>query len=89
VPIAKSRLTGQGQVSVPAEVRRRLGVAPGSVLEWDEEDGRIVVRRAGRFSSLDIHRALFPGEPPAPRSVEEIDEAIRGAVRKRERRARR
>jgi len=26
-----SKLTAQGQVSVPAEVRRRLGLGPGSV----------------------------------------------------------
>ena len=35
--IARSKLTSQGQVSVPAEVRRRLGIAAGSVLEWDED----------------------------------------------------
>ena len=50
--IARSRITAQGQVSVPAEVRRKLGAGPGTVLEWDEEDGAIVVRRKGRFSSL-------------------------------------
>ncbi|MGE0799175.1 MAG: AbrB/MazE/SpoVT family DNA-binding domain-containing protein [Lautropia sp.] len=34
--IAQSKLTAQEQVSIPAEVRKRLGVGPGSVLEWDE-----------------------------------------------------
>jgi bifunctional DNA-binding transcriptional regulator/antitoxin component of YhaV-PrlF toxin-antitoxin module len=28
----------QGQISVPVEIRRKLGVGPGSVLEW-EQDG--------------------------------------------------
>jgi AbrB family looped-hinge helix DNA binding protein len=32
--IAESRVTAQGQISIPAEVRRRLGVGPGSVIEW-------------------------------------------------------
>src|SRR2546425_184099 len=36
-PIAHSKLTAQGQVSVPAAVRRRLGVGPGAVLEWAED----------------------------------------------------
>jgi len=33
--LAESKLTAQGQISVPAEVRRKLGLGPGSVLEWD------------------------------------------------------
>jgi len=45
---------------VPAEVRRRLGVGPGSVLEWEQEGEKIVIRRAGRYTSEDLHRALFP-----------------------------
>lgn len=81
--IAESRLTAQGQISVPAEVRRRLGLVPGSVLEWDEEDGRIVVRRAGRHSSEDVHLALFAGARPAPRSLEDLKDGVRQAVRKR------
>ncbi|MGN6730352.1 MAG: AbrB/MazE/SpoVT family DNA-binding domain-containing protein, partial [Candidatus Binatia bacterium] len=34
--LAQSKVTAQGQISVPAEVRRKLGIGPGSVLEWDE-----------------------------------------------------
>ena len=48
--IAHSKLTAQGQISVPAEVRKRLGVGPGSSLEWDEQGGQIVVRRAGKYT---------------------------------------
>jgi AbrB family looped-hinge helix DNA binding protein len=63
--IAKSKLTAQGQISVPAEIRQRLGIGPGSVLEWDEVNDQVVVRRAGRYSSAEVHSALFPaGEPP-------------------------
>jgi antitoxin PrlF len=74
--LAQSRITAQGQVSVPAEVRRRLGLAPGSVLEWEENDGAIVVRRARRFSSDDIHKALFPEGAPERRSLDELKEGI-------------
>ena len=87
--VATSRLTGQGQISVPAEIRRRLGLGPGSVLEWDAEGDRVFVRRAGRYTSLDIHRALFPDGPPRRRSVEEMDEGIRRALRRKAPRARR
>jgi AbrB family looped-hinge helix DNA binding protein len=81
--IAQSKLTAQGQISVPVDVRRKLGVGPGSVLEWEEEGDRIVVRRAGRFSSAEIHQALFGAKPPQPRSLNELKEGIRRYARKR------
>jgi antitoxin PrlF len=80
--LAHSKVTAQGQVSVPAKVRQRLGVGPGSVLEWDEDGDRVVVRKAGRYSSEDIHRALFP-TPPKARTVEEMKSGIRRYVQKR------
>jgi antitoxin PrlF len=81
--LARSRLTAQGQISVPAEVRRKLGLGPGSVLEWDEEDGKVVVRRVGRYTSEEMHKALFPHGPPAPRTVEEMDEGTRAYMQKK------
>lgn len=80
--IAHSKLTAQGQISVPATVRRQLGVGPGSVLEWEAEGGRIVVRRAGRYSSEDIHRALF-AKAPRKRTLRELKEGPRRYVRAR------
>jgi antitoxin PrlF len=81
--IARSKITAQGQISIPADVRRKLGVGPGSVLEWDEADGKILIRRAGRFSSHDIHKAIFGERTPEKRSLEELKEGIRRYVRKR------
>ncbi len=81
--IAESRITAQGQVSIPAEVRRRLGVGPGSVVEWGEDGERVVVRRAGRLSSAEVHEALFPGGAPGRRSLAELKAGIRAHVRKR------
>lgn len=80
--LAHSRVTAQGQVSVPAKVRQRLGVGPGSVLEWDEEGDAVVVRKAGRYSSEDIHRAIFPSPPRRP-TIDEMKDGIRQAVKKR------
>jgi antitoxin PrlF len=81
--IAQSKLTAQGQVSVPAEVRRRLGVGPGSVLEWEDDDGRVVVRRAGRYTSEDLYHALFPTRRAQPASLDELKNGLRRSVRKR------
>jgi AbrB family looped-hinge helix DNA binding protein len=80
--IAYSKLTAQGEVSVPAEIRRKLGVGPGSVLEWEEEGERIVVRRAERYTSEDLHRALFE-EPPEPRTLEELEAGVEQSIRDR------
>ena len=81
--LAHSRLTAQGQISVPVGVRRKLGIGPGSILEWDEDGGKIVVRRLARFTSQDIHSALFPKEAPKSRTVEDMKEGIRRHVRER------
>jgi AbrB family looped-hinge helix DNA binding protein len=76
-------VTAQGQISVPAEVRQKLGIGPGGVLEWSEEQGQIVVRRAGRVTSAEIHLAVFPGEPPPTRTFAEMKEGVRRLIRKR------
>ena len=81
--LAHSKLTAQGQISVPVGVRRKLGIGPGSILEWDEEGDKIVVRRSARFTSEEIHRALFPERPPKSRTVDEMEEGIRRHARER------
>ena len=80
--IAYSKLTAQGQISVPAEVRCRLGIGPGSLLEWDAEEDQIVVRRAGRHTSEEVHRALF-AKTPQRRTLKELKEGIPKYVRDR------
>jgi AbrB family looped-hinge helix DNA binding protein len=80
--LAKSKLTAQGQISVPAEVRRRLGVGPGSVLEWEQLGDGMLVRRAGTYTSQELHQALFDDVPPR-RSLEELRQGRAAYVRKR------
>ncbi len=81
--LARSKLTTQGQISVPAEVRRNLGLGPGAILEWKPEGDHYVVRRAGQRSSEDVHEALFPAGAPRTRSLAEMKEAIRRRIRER------
>jgi antitoxin PrlF len=80
--IAKSKITAQGQISVPAEVRKKLGIGPGSLLEWYDEQGNVAVRRAGSVSSAEIHQALFPKGPKA-RSAPSVKTGIRKYIRQR------
>jgi antitoxin PrlF len=83
MPIAHSRITSQGQVSIPAEIRRRLGLGPGSVIEWEETREGVVVRRAGRYSFADMRAALFPNGPGRARGLDELKAGIRARVRRR------
>jgi len=80
--IAHSKLTAQGQISVPSEIRRKLGVGPGSILEWREEGEKVVVGRAGRYTSEDVHRALFE-IAPEPRTLEELKAGVQQYVKTR------
>jgi hypothetical protein len=49
-----------------------------------KDDGdRIVVRRAGTFTSKDIHQALFRTGKPKSRTLPELKEGIREHVRQR------
>jgi antitoxin PrlF len=72
----QSRMTSKGQVTVPAELRRELGLKPGDRVEFVRENGSIQVRKAesiverlvgavhGRGTPLDaddIHRIVEEG----------------------------
>ncbi len=80
--IAQSKLTTQGQISVPAEIRKKLGLRPGSVLEWDESGGEVVVRRAGHYTSAQVHEVLF-GASRARKPKVDVKEGIRKHIRRR------
>ena len=82
----QTKLTSQGQVSVPAAVRSFLHLMPGSVLVWSQDGDRIVVERAKRHSTAEVHRALFaeplPSGVPA-KSLAELKQGIRQRMQRR------
>jgi AbrB family looped-hinge helix DNA binding protein len=43
----KARVAARGQVTIPKRLRERLGVKPGTVLEFSEEHGRLIVVKSG------------------------------------------
>ena len=83
MPLAQSKLTAQGQISVPANIRKKLGVGPGSVLEWDEKNDEVIVRRAGRHTSEDVHEALFSDGGPKRKGPASVKEGIRKHIRQK------
>ncbi len=38
----KAVVSEKGQVTIPQKIRTRMGILPGQVLEFYEEDGRLV-----------------------------------------------
>jgi antitoxin PrlF len=82
----QTKLTSQGQVSVPAAVRNSLNLTPGSMLVWKEEAGRISVERAVLHSTSEVHQALFDDElaaaPAAAKTPEELKQGIRQLMKR-------
>ncbi len=78
----RSKITAQNQVSVPADVRKDLGIGPGSSIEWVKEDGKVVVKRVGKFTIEDVHKAAFPNGPP-PYVADPRGEGVRAYMRKK------
>ncbi|MBA3877499.1 MAG: AbrB family transcriptional regulator [Anaerolinea sp.] len=70
----KATVSEKGQVTIPKPLRKRLGIRPGVVLEFEAEDGRLVARKAvGRDVVDELYGTLRMDE-----SVDEFIEAIRG-----------
>jgi antitoxin PrlF len=70
----KATVSEKGQVTIPKPLRKRLGIRPGAVLEFEAEQGRLVARKA---SERDLVDELY-GSLRMDESVDEFIEAIRG-----------
>jgi len=49
----KSIVSEKGQVTIPKRLRDRLGIRAGTVLEFEEADGRLIGRKAPLRDALD------------------------------------
>ena len=79
--LAQSRITAQGQVSIPVSVMRPFGLAPGEVINWDTLNGHLVVEKAGQFLLEDVQKALKLPKGTPPKTDDEIKDGIRAAMR--------
>jgi AbrB family looped-hinge helix DNA binding protein len=82
----QTKLSSQGQVSVPAAVRSFLHLMPGSMLVWSQDGDRIVVERARQYSTADVHQALFADQAAAdlpPKSLAELKQGVRQRMQRR------
>ena len=74
----QTKLTSQGQVSVPAAIRRLLALTPGAAIVWTEDKGQVTVQRAVKHTTEDAHKALFGNEDTtlAPKSLQDLKQGI-------------
>ena len=78
-----STITAKGQITIPAEVRRALGVDVGDRVSFEEtEPGKFVLAPVAR-KSVDILKGMF-GKSKQTISIQKMNEVIakRGASAK-------
>ena len=56
-----TKITLRGQITIPAEIRKKLGVKDGDKVVFIEENGRIVMENSVRLALRDVQGA-FLGE---------------------------
>ena len=76
-PSYEATVTDKGQVTVPKEIRARLGLRAGGRLRFVLEDDRIVLQRPNA-TIADLIGIL--GKPPRRLTLEQIRESIPRAV---------
>lgn len=65
----------KGQVTIPKELRIRLGIGPGSLLNFEEDHGCLVARK--KVNEDPVSRWRGKGKLPMGNSVESYIETIR------------
>jgi bifunctional DNA-binding transcriptional regulator/antitoxin component of YhaV-PrlF toxin-antitoxin module len=81
--IARSKITSHGDISVPAEVMRCLGVGPGAMVAWEIREGAVVLRRASTRTFEEIHAALFGSRGADAHVAADVKKGVRTYVRRR------
>lgn len=71
----KTRVTERGQVTIPKELRERLGIRPGQVLEVREEAGRVVMAKVVAEDPLQRVTGILKLD----RTTDELIEELRGS----------
>jgi antitoxin PrlF len=82
-------VTSKGQVTVPMEIRERLGLKPGDRLRFDlSQSGRLTVTAVHRRSIFDRLEKLKLPSLGRPVTQADIDSAIDEAMHEQEERVR-
>jgi AbrB family looped-hinge helix DNA binding protein len=67
-------LSSKGQITIPGALRKKLGIEAGSVLEFREEAGRIIISKAHTTDPVSGVLGILQD----PRGTDRIMESLRG-----------
>lgn len=70
----KSVVSEKGQVTIPKELRDRLGIRPGQVLDFEAERGRLIARKAIAEDPVDAVYGILE----EPGSTDAVIDRLRG-----------
>ncbi len=59
----KTTVSEKGQITIPKRLRDRLGLPPGTVLDFEEANGRLIGRKMGPVDALDDLYGILPLPP--------------------------
>ena len=59
----RAKVTSKGQITVPVEIRRSLGVNPGDTIRFEQQEGGIRVVRDGDENPFEKWRGIGSGFP--------------------------
>ena len=71
----KTTVSETGQITIPKRLRDRLDLRPGTVLDFEEADGRLIGRRLIPVDDLDDLVGILP---PIPGGTDAFIREIRG-----------
>ena len=69
----KAKVAERGQVTIPKALRKKLGLAPGTVLDFEADDGRLIAVKVQPRGPVD---AVF-GTLGRGRSTDELVSELR------------
>jgi AbrB family looped-hinge helix DNA binding protein len=71
----KAKVAERGQVTIPKALRDRLGIVPGTVLDFFEEQGRLIAKKIEAVDAVD---QVF-GRFGRGRNTDDVIQEIRGS----------
>lgn len=81
--MALATLTSKGQVTIPSEIRRRMGLKAGDKLDFRvDDDGRLTVRLTSETTYRRLVGLLSHRARERPASVNEMRRAVRERAQK-------
>ncbi len=80
-PSYETTVTAKGQITLPKEIRDRLGVREGEKLSIDTEEGKVVLKR--KTSGIDALVGILHRPGMRALTIEEMDDAVGNAVTER------